>query len=136
MDLPQLDLVYISFAIFMVATIYQYVRPKEERNYTSVKVAEAYDLIREDKDIYILDVRTREEYRKGHLRGAKNIPLDDFEKRMGQVPVNKKVLVYCRTGARSVRAVRRLEVAGYQSLFHMHEGYRGWKKAGHPTTER
>jgi len=136
MDLPQLDLVYISFAIFMVATIYQYVRPKEERNYTSVKVAEAYDMIREDKDIYILDVRTREEYRKGHLRNAKNISLDDFEKRIGKVPANKKVLVYCRTGARSVRAVRRLEVAGHPSLFHMHEGYRGWKKAGHPTTER
>jgi len=136
MDLPQLDLVYISFAIFLVATVYQYMRPKEKRNYMSLNVAEAYDLIREDKDTYILDVRTREEYRKGHLRGAKNIPLDDFEKRMGKVPVNKKVLVYCRTGARSVRAIRRLEVAGYPNLLHMHEGYRGWKKAGHPTTER
>ncbi len=136
MDLLQLDLVYISFAIFMVATVYQYMRPKTERNYTSVKVAEAFDLIKEDKEIYILDVRTRGEYMKGHLRGAKNIPLNDIEKRIGKVPMGKKVLVYCQTGSRSVRAIRRLEVAGYPSLFHMHEGYRGWKKAGHPTTER
>ncbi|MBT3285651.1 rhodanese-like domain-containing protein [Candidatus Bathyarchaeota archaeon] len=136
MDLPQLDLVYISFAIFIVATVYQYMRPKEKRNYTSVKVAEAYDLIKEDKEIYILDVRKRDEYRNGHLRTAKNIPLDDIDKRISKVPMNRKVLVYCRTGARSVRAIRRLEVAGHPRLFHMHEGYRGWKKAGHPTTER
>jgi rhodanese-related sulfurtransferase len=76
------------------------------------------------------------EYRKGHLRGAKNIPLNEVEKRIGKVPKNKKVLVYCQTGARSVRAIRRLEVAEYPDLFHMHEGYRGWKKAGNPTTER
>lgn len=135
MELPQLDLVYVSFAIFLVATAYQYMRPKGERNYTSVKVAKAYDLIKGD-DVYILDVRTRNEYRKGHLRGAKNIPLADIEKRIVKIPRNKEVLVYCRNGARSVRAIRRLEVAGYTNLLHMHEGYRGWRKAGHPTTER
>ncbi len=133
MELPQLDLVYVSFAIFLVATVYQYMRPKTERNYTSVKVAEAFDLIK-GGDVYILDVRTRGEYMKGHLRGAKNIPLNDIEKRIGKVPMGKKVLVYCQTGSRSVRAIRRLEVAGYPSLFHMHEGYRGWNKAGNPTT--
>ena len=135
MELLQLDLVYVSFAIFLVATVYQYMRLKTERNYTSVKVAEAFDLI-QGGDVYILDVRTRGEYMKGHLRGAKNIPLNDIEKRIGKVPMGKKVLVYCQTGSRSVRAIRRLEVAGYPSLFHMHEGYRGWKKADHPTTER
>jgi rhodanese-related sulfurtransferase len=135
MELPQLDLVYVSFAVFLVVTAYQYMRPKTERNYTSVKVADAYDLIK-GGDVYILDVRTRGEYKKGHLRGAKNIPLNDIEKRIGKVPMGKKVLVYCQTGSRSVRAIRRLEVAGYPDLFHMHEGYRGWKKAGNPTTER
>ncbi len=136
MELPQLDLVYVSFAIFLAATVYQYMRPKGERNYTSVKVAEAYDLIKEGGDVYILDVRTRDEYRKGHLRNAKNIPLSDIDKRLSKIPRNKKVLVYCRDGARSVRAIRRLEVAGYTDLHHMHEGYRIWKKAGHPMTER
>jgi rhodanese-related sulfurtransferase len=135
MELPQLDLVYVSFAVFLVVTAYQYMRPKTERNYTSVKVADAYDLIK-GGDVYILDVRTRGEYKKGHLRGAKNIPLNEIEKRIGKVPMGKKVLVYCQTGSRSVRAIRRLEVAGYPDLFHMHEGYRGWKKAGNPTTER
>ena len=136
MELPQLNLVYVSFAIFLAATTYQYMRPKDPRNYTSIKVAEAYDLMKENRDVYILDVRMRNEYRKGHLRNAKNIPLGDVDKHLSKIPRNSKVLVYCRNGARSVRAIRRLEVAGYTNLYHMHEGYRGWKKAGHPTTER
>ena len=136
MKLPQLDLVYVSFAIFLAATTYQYMRPKDPRNYTSVKVAEAYDLMKENRDVYILDVRMRDEYRKGHLRNAKNIPLGDVDKRLSKIPRNSKVLVYCRNGARSIRAIRRLEVAGYTNLYHMHEGYRGWKKADHPTTAR
>ena len=136
MELPQLDLVYVSFALFLAATAYQYMRPKGPRNYTSVKVAEAYDLMKENRDVYILDVRMRNEYRKGHLRNAKNIPLGDVDKCLSKIPRNSKVLVYCHNGARSVRAIRRLEVAGYTNLYHMHEGYRGWKKAGHPTTER
>jgi hydroxyacylglutathione hydrolase len=136
MELPQLDLVYVSFAIFLAVTVYQYLRPKDPRNYTSVKVAEAYDLMKENKDVYILDVRMRDEYRKGHLRNAKNIPLGDVDRRLSKIPRNRDVIVYCRNGARSVRAIRRLEVAGYTNLYHMHEGYRGWKKAGHPTTER
>ena len=136
MKLPQLDLVYVSFAIFLAATAYQYMKPKGPRNYTSVKVAEAYDLMKENRDVYILDVRMRNEYRKGHLRNAKNIPLGDVDKRLSKIPRNSKVLVYCRNGARSVRAIRQLEVAGYTNLYHMYEGYRGWKKADHPTTER
>ena len=136
MKLPQLDLVYVSFAIFLAATLYKYMKPKGPRNYISVKVAEAYDLMKENRDVYILDVRMRNEYRKEHLRNAKNIPLGDVDKHLSKIPRNSEVLVYCRNGARSVRAIRRLEVAGYTNLYHMHEGYRGWKKAGHPTTER
>ena len=136
MELPQLNLVYVSFAIFLAATTYQYMKPKGSRNYISVKVAEAYDLMNENRDVYILDVRMRNEYRKGHLRNAKNITLGDVDKRLVKIPRNSKVLVYCRNGARSVRVIRRLEVAGYTNLYHMHEGYRGWKKAGYPTTER
>ncbi len=107
MELPQLDLVYVSFAIFLAATAYQYMRPKGERNYTSVKIAEAYDLIKENKDTYVLDVRIREEYMKGHLRKAKNIPMGGIDRRLNKIPRNNDVLVYCQNGARSIRAIRR-----------------------------
>lgn len=129
-----MDIIYVSFAVFLLATAYQYLRPKEERKYTSLNTEEAYEKIKSTGDIYLIDVRRRDEFKKGHLRKAKNMPLNDFKDRLNKVPKKRDVLVYCETGARSVRAVRYLEVSGHERIFHMHEGMRGWRKAGYPST--
>lgn len=134
MELPQMDIVYVSFVLFLIATAYQYLRPKEERKYTSLNTEESYEKIKSTGDAYIIDVRRRDEFKKGHLRKAKNIPIDDFKDRLNKIPKKRDVMVYCETGARSIRAVRFLEVAGHDRIFHMHEGMRGWRKAGHPVT--
>jgi rhodanese-related sulfurtransferase len=131
MELPQMGIIYSSFALFLLATAYQYIRPKEERKYTSLSVEEARDRIKSG-NVYIVDVRRRDEFRKGHLRKAKNIPLDEFTDRLNKIPKKRDVLVYCDTGARSIRAVRYLEVAGHEGILHMHQGMRGWRKAGFP----
>jgi rhodanese-related sulfurtransferase len=130
MELPQMDIIYISFALFLLATAYQYIRPKEERKYTSLSVEEALEKLKTG-NVYIVDVRRQDEFKKGHLKKAKNIPLDEFKDRLNKIPRKREVLVYCETGARSIRAVRYLEVAGYENILHMHQGMRGWRKAGY-----
>ncbi len=127
-----MDIIYVSFALFIAATAYQYLKPKEERKFTSLNTEEAYEKIRGERAYYIVDVRRRDEFKKGHLRKAKNIPLDDFTNRLNKIPRNKDVIIYCDMGSRSIRAVRYLEVAGHERIYHMHEGMRGWRKAGHP----
>ena len=136
MELPYMDTVYIAFGIFLLATAYNYLRPKQPRNYTSLDTEEAIEKSKEDDSLLIIDVRQRDEYNTEHLRGAKNIPLDQFEKRIGKLPRDRDIMVYCNTGTRSVRAVRQLEVAGFTRLYHMHQGLRGWKKADYPTIRR
>ena len=133
MELPQMDILYISFAFFLVATAYQYLKPKEKRNYASLSVEESFDRLKESNDVYIIDVRRRDEFKKSHLRNAKNIPLNDFKDRLNKIPRNKDVLIYCETGARSIRAVRYLEVSGHEHILHMKQGMRGWRKAGYPS---
>lgn len=127
-----MNLIYVSFALFLLSTAYQYLRPKEERKYESLNTEEAYERIKKTGDIYIVDVRRRDEFNRGHLRKAKNIPLDDFKDRLNKIPKKREVLVYCETGARSIRAVRYLEVSGHEHILHMHQGMRGWIKAGYP----
>lgn len=127
-----MDIVYISFIIFLIATIYQYLKPKDQRKYISLTVEEAYDRIRTGEDMIIVDVRTRDEYREGHLMNSRSIPMEDFKKHMNRIPRDKPVLLYCQDGATSIRAIRYLEVAGYEDLLHMHEGFRGWSEAGYP----
>jgi rhodanese-related sulfurtransferase len=61
----------------------------------------------------LLDVRTNGEFSSGHIDGAKNVPLHELGSRLDRLSKKKPVVVYCRSGARSARAARMLQKAGY-----------------------
>lgn len=61
----------------------------------------------------LLDVRSPEEFGAGHLQGAINVPVQVLAGRMGELSKGRKVVVYCRSGARSASAAGLLERAGY-----------------------
>jgi rhodanese-related sulfurtransferase len=63
--------------------------------------------------LLIIDVRSEREYREGHISEAINIPYEDFLKRDIKLENNRKVLVYCSRGGRSVRVARMLLYKGY-----------------------
>lgn len=125
--------VYIAFIIFLIARAYNYLKPSEPRKYTNLNTEDAWDKINEDQNIMLIDVRKREEFKEEHIKNARNIPLEQIEKNIGKLPRDKEILIYCQHGARSIRAIRQLEVAGYTKLYHVHQGLRGWKNMGHPT---
>ena len=65
----------------------------------------------------LLDVRTPEEYRAGHIPGSKNVPLQSLDKVTSFVNnQDTPVFVYCRSGARSAQAVSVLEGMGYTNV--------------------
>jgi phage shock protein E len=65
----------------------------------------------------LVDVRTPEEFADGHIAGAVNIPVQDLDRRMGELgPKEKNLVVYCRSGNRSARAAQMLESAGYAAV--------------------
>jgi len=80
-----------------------------------------------------IDVRTAEEYAEGHVRGAKLVPLQELAKRMNEVPKDKQVYVYCRSGRRSAEASAMLARAGFTNIENIQGGIEGWKAAGFPT---
>jgi phage shock protein E len=80
---------------------------------TSVSSPEAHQLV--SAGAVLLDVRTPEEFSGGHLDGARNIPVDEVSQRLAEIPRDKTVVVYCRSGARSARAAGVLRRAGYQA---------------------
>ena len=65
----------------------------------------------------LLDVRTPEEYRSGHIPGSKNIPLQAIDK-VSSVAENKDtaLYVYCQSGARSRQAAGMLKQMGYTNV--------------------
>jgi NADPH-dependent 2,4-dienoyl-CoA reductase/sulfur reductase-like enzyme/rhodanese-related sulfurtransferase len=67
-----------------------------------------------EKDvIFMLDVRDPSEYKKGHIDGAVNIPLNDLRQRMEEVPKDQEVWAYCFVGQRSYYAARALAQYGF-----------------------
>lgn len=60
----------------------------------------------------LLDVRTRDEFASGHVKGAVNIPVQELGQRLREVP-RGAVVVYCRSGGRSASAASILSANGY-----------------------
>lgn len=68
-------------------------------------------------DVYLIDVRKQKEYEKKHIKGAVNIPLEDIEaiengnvqliRRLGRIlKADKRIILYCKTGTRSMRGAK------------------------------
>jgi len=83
----------------------------------------------------LLDARTREEWDEGRLKGAVLVPVteDGFvEKAKAALDPAKPVLVYCRSGGRSVKAVKELRDAGFTRVYELKGGILAWEAAGKP----
>jgi len=64
----------------------------------------------------IVDVRSPAEFRGGAYRGAINVPLQELSAKLGRIPKNRPVVVYCASGSRSAMAARALKKAGYADV--------------------
>jgi thioredoxin len=104
---------------------------KGEGKFSELDVKSAKTLITTKKAL-ILDVRTPAEYHKGHIAGAKLIPLQQLESRWKEIENYKDtdILVYCRSGNRSTVASQILVKQGFTKLHNLRHGVIGWEKAG------
>lgn len=106
----------------------------ENCEYSDVSAEEAFNLI-ETGDVFVLDVRTQSEYNNGHLENSYLIPVSELEGRLDEVPSDTVILVYCRSGRRSVTASNILLEAGYCDVYNMEAGFNAWRSAGYPYEE-
>ena len=81
----------------------------------------------QNKEAVIIDVRTPGEYRDGHIPGVANIPLDELEKRMSEIPKDKKTVLICRTGNRSAQGAKLLRSKGLNNVYTSTGGMSTWK---------
>lgn len=72
----------------------------------------------------IIDVRTPGEFKAGHIKKSKNIPLQNLSEKMGSLNKHKTYILCCASGGRSGSARRMMSSAGFESV---HNG-RGWKQ--------
>jgi rhodanese-related sulfurtransferase len=87
---------------------------------------------KKDPSLFVLDVRTAKEFAEGHVPGAVNVPYDQVASRLAQIPKDKDVVLYCRSGRRAGLAAGVLEANGYKELKQLQGDMEAWLKDGRP----
>ena len=82
--------------------------------------------------LYVLDVRTPQEYAAGHVPGAVNVPYDQLASRLAEVPKDKDIVLYCKSGRRAGIAADVLAANGYKRLSHLEGDMNAWVEKGRP----
>ncbi len=110
-----------------VKEIVKAVRPQNIGKVHQSTVAEFKEAIDTELGV-LIDVRTPEEFAKGHLEGAVNI---NFKKRtfpsyISAIAKDKPVLIYCRSGNRSAKAAFIMQTLGFKEIYDLTPGFKGW----------
>ncbi|NWF65207.1 MAG: rhodanese-like domain-containing protein [Chloroflexi bacterium] len=89
---------------------------------------ELNEKLKDKKNFTLIDVRQPEEFKAGHIPGAKLIPLGELNRRLDEIPKNKEIAFICATGNRSSTAARMLARQGY-TVFNVRGGMYLWSRA-------
>lgn len=81
------------------------------------------------EDIFLLDVRTPEEYALGSIEGSVNIPLDELREHLDELPRDKEIVIYCSIGLRGYVGLRILKGHGFEQVYNLTGGLKLWESA-------
>lgn len=127
-----MDMDKIMLGLIIAVGLFNIFRKKaiiNNKNVKNVSPEEAYNLIKENKNVVIIDVRTKEEFSSGHMPGAKSIPVHEVPSRIKELKKLKDtpVLVYCASGGRSPSAINHLLKNNFSNIYHLKKGISAWK---------
>lgn len=117
--------------IFLILVITAMTLSCQSQSDPKIKVlpAEAYKMEIAKGNVQIVDVRTPEEFSEGAIPNALNINVNDgaFEAEIQKLDKTQPVYVYCRSGARSQTAAKKMIALGFTQVIDLEGGYLSWK---------
>lgn len=119
----------IAVLIILAFGIFRYYRQKM---YLNVLTEEEF--IKGYRKAQLIDVREPQEFERGHILGARNIPVTQMKQRLVEIRKDKPVYLYCQGSSRSARAAQLLHKKGYKHIYQLKGGFKRWTgkiKVGH-----
>lgn len=91
-----------------------------------------------NKDAVVVDVRSSSDFKKGHILGAKHVPLAGIDERTKEITkdTDKPILVYCAAGNHAPQAAAKLRAKGYTDVHPLRGGLNTWQADGMPVTTK
>jgi rhodanese-related sulfurtransferase len=104
-----------------------------KKNITEIAPNEARDET-DRSAAMLIDVRSKEEWQKGHARGAKHLERGEVELEIEELApdLDQRIICYCGGGSRSALVAESLQRMGYRNVRSMAGGFRAWRAAGMP----
>lgn len=93
-------------------------------NINNISYSKMREMLKEKTDILVLDVRSPQEYKEGHITGAINIPEYEILTKANDRLQSKdlRIIVYCSSGSRSKKAVKELKKLGFTNIYNLEKG--------------
>lgn len=113
--------ILIILALFIGYYLFIYFR---QRKYLTFLQQEEF--IEGYRKAQLIDVREPNEFERGHIRGARNIPLTQLKQSLAAIRPDRPVYLYCQNHNRSTRAAHMLYKNGYEDLNVLHGGFKKW----------
>ncbi|GMK39327.1 hypothetical protein PCCS19_23810 [Paenibacillus sp. CCS19] len=102
-------------------------RFKGVKGLRNVNADQMQNELKSNRNHMLIDVREPGEVKQGYIPGAINIPLSRLQQRVSEIPSDRSVYLYCRSGMRSKQAAKILSKRGYQNLAHLQGGIMAWR---------
>jgi rhodanese-related sulfurtransferase len=123
---------FIAYAALLFICTCSLNAQQSTKGRADLTVSQFKEYLAKNPTTILLDVRTPEEFTAGHLKNAINIPVNDadFDAKVLNFDKTKTVMVYCRSGHRSVIASGKLLTLGFVSILNLEKGINSWLSAG------
>lgn len=114
------------FPLFLVVVFVVLSGCQGKATYENISIDQAKQMI-DDGQVHVIDVRTEEEYREGHIPGAKLIPVQQLQERLDELNKAEHYLIVCRSGNRSAQASEILLETGFKNIYNLELGMNEWR---------
>ena len=98
----------------------------------TITVQELRDIRQSGDKHFLLDVREPNEFATARIEGSKLIPLSELASRLGEVPADERIIVHCKLGGRSAKAVSLLQQHGFSNVWNVAGGIAAWSNEVDP----
>lgn len=117
---------YVLLAVFVILMVRRMLPVKGVKN---LKPQELQELMKKPEGIQFIDVRESFEYKRGHIKGFRNVPLSVLKDHIAELDRQKSIVLMCQSGMRSRQAASVLVKHGYPNISHLQTGMSGWSGA-------
>lgn len=115
--------------IYVLLVLISFACQSQQNPKVKVLPAKEYKTLIAKEKVQLVDVRTPSEFSAGAISGAVNIDVNNtsvFEKEIQKLDKSKPVYIYCRSGARSQKAAKKMAEMGFTSIIDLQGGYMAW----------